>query len=73
MDIDVIQAKVRANEFLFSDHALEEAEEELIELNDVKEAVLNGEILEQYLDTGRGESCLILGSVKDRPIHVVCG
>ncbi|XWK90775.1 MAG: DUF4258 domain-containing protein [Phormidium sp.] len=33
----------------------------------------NGEILEQYPDTGRGESCLILDFADDLPIHIVCG
>ena len=35
--------------------------------------ILTGEILEQYPDTGRGESCLILGFSVTKPIHVVCG
>ena len=73
MDIAVIKAKVRANEFLFSDHAVEEAAEETIDIIEIKNAILNGEILEQYADTGRGESCLILGFVNQRPIHAVCG
>ncbi|MCB0115835.1 MAG: DUF4258 domain-containing protein [Caldilineaceae bacterium] len=34
---------------------------------------MNGEILEAYPDTGRGESCLIVGFAGDTPIHVVCG
>jgi len=39
----------------------------------VEEALLNGEILEEYPDTGRGESCLVVGFAKDIPIHAVCG
>ncbi len=35
--------------------------------------ILNDEILEYYPDTGRGDSCLILGFVEGKPIHVVCG
>jgi len=35
--------------------------------------LLSGEILEQYPDTGRGESCLIVGFAGDVPVHVVCG
>ncbi|MCD5417790.1 DUF4258 domain-containing protein [Candidatus Bipolaricaulota bacterium] len=38
----------------------------------VEEALLNGEILEQYPDTGRGESCLVVGSAGKVPIHAVC-
>ncbi len=39
----------------------------------VEEAVLNGMILEQYPDTGRGESCLVSGFSENIPIHIVCG
>jgi hypothetical protein len=39
----------------------------------VEEALLNGQILEQYPDTGRGESCLVVGFAGDMPIHAVCG
>ena len=41
---------------------------------EVEEALLTGRILEQYEDTGRGESCLVAGfSDKGKPIHMVCG
>ncbi|NJO14784.1 MAG: DUF4258 domain-containing protein [Thioploca sp.] len=40
----------------------------------VEEALLNGIILEQYVDTGRGESCLVAGFTKNgKPVHIVCG
>lgn len=42
-------------------------------LTQVEESLLSGEILEQYPDTGRGESCLILGFAGNIPIHLVCG
>lgn len=59
MEIDGIKAKVRDNEFVFSDHAVQEAAEEAIDIFEIKSAILNGEILEQNSDTGRDESCLI--------------
>ncbi len=34
--------------------------------------MLNGEILEEYPDSERGESCLIVGFANDVPIHIVC-
>lgn len=73
MDINAIQSKIRANEFLLSDHADNEAADENIDIAEICQAVLNGEILEQYPDTGRGESCRIVGFVNERPIHIVCG
>jgi len=30
-------------------------------------------MLEQYSDTGRGESCLVVGLTEQTPIHIVCG
>ena len=36
-------------------------------------ALLNSRILEQYADTGRGASCLVVGFADDIPIHAVCG
>jgi hypothetical protein len=39
----------------------------------VLEAILNDEILEEYPDTGRGESCLVVGFYREQAIHIVCG
>lgn len=73
MDIEIIKAKVRQSHFVISSHADQEAADEAIDIAEIYNAILNDEILEQYADTGRGESCLVLGFVNDRPIHVVCG
>ena len=35
--------------------------------------VLKDEILEDYPDDPRGPSCLVLGYVGERPLHIVCG
>lgn len=41
---------------------------------EVEDALLNGRILEQYEDTGRGESCLVAGfTLAGKPVHIVCG
>jgi len=43
-------------------------------LDDVEESLFSGRILEQYKDTGRGESCLVVGfSNTGKPVHSVCG
>lgn len=73
MDIKEIKAKVCANEYVCTHHAeIERASDELT-FTQVEKALLNGEILEEYSDTGRGEGCLVVGFVKDVPIHAVCG
>ena len=73
MDIEVIKAKVRNGNWIVSAHADQEAADENMDIAEIRDAPLDDEVLEQYADTGRGPSCLILGFVKDRPIHIVCG
>lgn len=73
MDIQIIKQRVREGRFLLSAHADQAAADEAIDIVEIREALLNGEILEQYPDTGRGESCLVLGFANAKPIHVVCG
>ena len=73
MDIEAIKAKVRGGQFMLSAHADQEAADENIAIGQIRDAILNDEMLEYYADTGRGESGLILGFVDSKPIHVVCG
>ena len=73
MDIEEINAKVRANEYVYSQHADIERRANDLTLAQVEEALLIGEILEQYPDTGRGEGCLVVGFSGDTPVHAVCG
>ncbi|MGE0827694.1 MAG: DUF4258 domain-containing protein [Candidatus Binatia bacterium] len=73
MEIHVIQEQVRRGEYEISFHAEKERYAEDISLADIEATILNGEILEDYSDDPRGESCLILGHAGERPIHVVCG
>jgi hypothetical protein len=73
MDIEVIKAKVRANQYVYSHHGEIERVADDLTFAQVEESLLNGEILDQYPDTGRGESCLIVGFAGKTPIHTVCG
>jgi len=72
-NIDKIKAKVRRRQYVYSDHGDDERQDENLTLAQVEQALLNGEMLEQYPDTGRGESCLLVGFAENVPIHVVCG
>jgi len=36
-------------------------------------AIMGGEVIENYPDDPRGESCLLLGYVEAIPVHVVMG
>jgi Domain of unknown function (DUF4258) len=45
----------------------------MITTKDVEQAIVTGDVIEDYPDDTRGHSCLILGYGQDnRPIHVVC-
>jgi hypothetical protein len=73
VEIREIITKVKKNEFVLSLHAHEERQAESITIEDIKTAILSGEIIESYPEDKRGESCLVLGYSNVRPIHVVCG
>lgn len=73
MDLEAIKDKVRRDKYMYSQHADIERRAEPLTFAQIEEALLNGDILEQYADTGRGESCLIVGFAGELPIHVVCG
>ena len=73
MDIDEIKAKVAADEYVYTHHADVERRGDGLTFAQVEQALLNAEVLEQYPDTGRGESCPLVGFASDVPIHVVCG
>jgi len=74
IEVEWIIQKVEAKEYYFSNHGDKERQNDDLSIVDVEEAIINGRILEQYEDTGRGESCLVVGfSAKGKPIHVMCG
>ena len=60
---------------LFLPHAVRQMSQpdRMIKTEDVRNVVMNGEIIEDYPEDVRGHSCLILGFDKSgRAIHVVC-
>jgi len=72
MDIEQVKTLVRQRRYKTSHHAEVEREAETITIDDIKTAVLNGDLLEDYPDDPRGHSCLMLGTAEDgRPLHVV--
>ena len=73
MDIEEIKERVGQDQYVYSLHAEIERKADELTLMQVETALLNGQILEQYPDTGRGESCLIVGFANEIPIHIVCG
>ena len=70
--VDWIKEKARENEFQLSGHAHKERQEETIHTWEIREALINCEILENYPKDPKGPSCLVLGYAMGRPVHVVC-
>lgn len=73
MDIERIQSKVMTDDYVYTSHADLERKADDLTLKQVETALLDGQILERYPDTGRGESCLVLGYADNIPIHILCG
>jgi hypothetical protein len=74
MDIDWIKQAIKHNNYRYSRHADQERQNDNLSLVDIAQALLNGRIIEQYNDTGRGRSCLVAGfNDNGIPIHSVCG
>ena len=72
MDIAQVKALVRQRRYKTSHHAEVEREVEAITIDDIKTAILNGVLLEDYPNDPRGPSCLMLGTaINKRPLHVV--
>jgi len=59
---------------LFLPHAVKQMSrpDRMISTKEVRDAVLFGEIIEEYSDDQRGQSCLVFHTKENRVIHVVC-
>ena len=71
--IEQIRAKIQAGQFEFSKHAVDRSILRVVSVQEMHEAVTNGEIIEDYPDDKYGPSCLILGFTQaGRPLHIQC-
>ena len=73
MDLEAIRAKVGSGKYVIAFTHTEKLRRRRITSGDVEGAIEFGVIIEEYPDDPRGASCLILGEVGQRPLHVVCG
>ncbi len=72
--IDILHKLCKDETILMTQHVYNRCREREIKYEDIKNAVLYGEIIEQYPDDYPYPSCLTLGTaVNGRYIHVVCG
>jgi hypothetical protein len=71
MELDEIRAEISAGSYRFSDHAVKRMIRRSIDRIEVEEAILIGEIIEEYPDDKYSPSCLIYGVSKaGRHLHV---
>ncbi|MBM3127776.1 MAG: DUF4258 domain-containing protein [Chloroflexi bacterium] len=69
--IEQIRAKIQVGRFEFSKHAVDQTILRQISVQELREAVANGEIIEDYPEDKYGPSCLVLGFTRaGRPLHI---
>ena len=73
MDIQEIINKVRNDKYDLTIHALKRRIERKITTSEIENAIINGEIIEEYPNDYPYQSCLVHGFIKNKqPIHIVC-
>ena len=71
--IEQIRQKIAQRQFEFSRHAVDQSLIRHISVQELREAIANGEIIEDYPDDKYGPSCLIFGfTLANRPVHIQC-
>lgn len=71
--IQGIREKVAVGAFEFSQHATDQSILRHLSVQEIREAIAVGEVIEDYPNDKYGPSCLILGFTgAARPIHVQC-
>lgn len=71
--IDDIRRKVAGGQFEFSQHAVDQSIVRRISVQELREAVAAGELIEDYPTDKYGPSCLLFGVTRvRRPLHIQC-
>lgn len=66
-----IRSMVAKDEFVLTKHAVDRAILRRIRVAEIREAIENGEVIEDYPGDKYGPSCLILGrTIAGRPLHI---
>ena len=73
LNIDDIRDLYNEQSVVLTQHFLDKIEIRSIKLADIKAAIMNGEIIEQYPDDYPHPSCLVLGFSDNKPLHIVIG
>jgi len=71
---EFIRTEIRNQSYEISIHADDERIADGLTIDDLEVVLSNCQIIEQYPDDPRGESCLAVGYTSAKtPVHVVCG
>lgn len=73
MNSEDIRRLIGEGEYEFTFHAQQERLADDLDVTEIENAIIVGEIIEQYPDDPRGESCLVAGHTGTKPIHAVLG
>ena len=72
IEIKTLQSYYTEDKVLMTQHSSERCRQRGIKIKDIRHAIMDGEIIEQYPDDYPFPSCLILGKTSDgKLIHVV--
>ena len=68
-----IRRKFAEEQFEFSKHAVDQSILRQVRVQEIREAITNGQVIENYPEDKYGPSCLIYGLTRaQRPIHIQC-
>ena len=71
--IDEIREKIAHAQFEFSQHAVDQSILRHISVREIREAIVVGEVIEDYPNDKYGPSCLVFGmTLARRPLHIQC-
>ena len=71
--IDDIREKIASGQFEFSQHAVDQSIVRHISVQELREAIAGGDVIEDYPDDKYGPSCLVFGvTLAGRPLHIQC-
>jgi len=74
LNIDIIKQMVKKRKIRWSNHVIIRLFQRNISQLDVENALLNGEIIEEYENDYPYPSCLVYGvNLKNEVLHIVCG
>ena len=74
LNINIIKQLIKNQKIRWTNHVMIRLLQRNITQNDVENALLNGEIIEEYEDSYPYPSCLIYGiNLNDKVLHIVCG